>query len=214
MDELERVMDALILSADKSIATPANWPNNHEEAGMKVGVPGEGCSCSERGACGSRAGMPRLHGARLVRAHSCVPHTVALDSTASVHALILCYQCLISTPLRRCRSPLHRAGCSCSPPSPSEAPPAARCSSLVDVDVGGAAPATQGSQARTQGSQASSHRCANLRRPASSCTIPTPREDADKHFPDHKVCDVPSKIEYLRLTPVEGLTKEESKAEA
>ena len=29
-------MDALILSSDKSIATPANWPNNHEEAGMKV----------------------------------------------------------------------------------------------------------------------------------------------------------------------------------
>lgn len=36
MDEIERVVDALILSSDKSIATPANWPNNHEEAGMKV----------------------------------------------------------------------------------------------------------------------------------------------------------------------------------
>jgi alkyl hydroperoxide reductase subunit AhpC len=36
-DEIERVVDALILSSDKSIATPANWPNNHEEAGMKVG---------------------------------------------------------------------------------------------------------------------------------------------------------------------------------
>lgn len=35
MDEIVRVVDALMLSADKSVATPANWPNNHEEAGMK-----------------------------------------------------------------------------------------------------------------------------------------------------------------------------------
>ncbi|KIZ04081.1 hypothetical protein MNEG_3882 [Monoraphidium neglectum] len=76
MDEIERVVDALILSSDKSIATPANWPNNHEEAGMKGWV----------------------------------------------------------------------------------------------------------------------------------FLLPTvTKEDADKFFPDHKVCDVPSKIEYLRLTPVDGL---------
>lgn len=35
MDEVVRCIDALQLSAEKSIATPANWPNNHEEAGMK-----------------------------------------------------------------------------------------------------------------------------------------------------------------------------------
>lgn len=29
-DEIERVVDALMLSYDKSIATPANWPNNHK----------------------------------------------------------------------------------------------------------------------------------------------------------------------------------------
>eukprot|EP00171_Calliarthron_tuberculosum_P015104 IDg15104t1 len=29
-DEIERVVDALILSYDKSVATPANWPNNHK----------------------------------------------------------------------------------------------------------------------------------------------------------------------------------------
>lgn len=85
MDELERVMDALLLSADKSIATPANWPNNHEEAGMKGWV----------------------------------------------------------------------------------------------------------------------------------FLLPTvTKEDADKFFPDHKVCDVPSKIEYLRLTPVEGLAAPAPEAEA
>lgn len=35
MDEVERVVDALMLSAEKSVATPANWPNNHAEQGMK-----------------------------------------------------------------------------------------------------------------------------------------------------------------------------------
>lgn len=35
MDEIERVVDALMLSWDKSIATPANWPHNHKEHGME-----------------------------------------------------------------------------------------------------------------------------------------------------------------------------------
>lgn len=35
MDEVVRVVDALMLSAEQSVATPANWPNNHEEQGMK-----------------------------------------------------------------------------------------------------------------------------------------------------------------------------------
>ncbi|PXF45713.1 Peroxiredoxin-6 [Gracilariopsis chorda] len=35
MDEIERCVDALILSWDKSIATPANWPHNHKEHGME-----------------------------------------------------------------------------------------------------------------------------------------------------------------------------------
>ena len=35
MDEIERVVDALMLSWNQSIATPANWPNNHEDHGMK-----------------------------------------------------------------------------------------------------------------------------------------------------------------------------------
>lgn len=35
MDEIERVVDALMLSWDKSVATPANWPHNHKEMGME-----------------------------------------------------------------------------------------------------------------------------------------------------------------------------------
>lgn len=35
MDEIERVVDALILSWEKSIATPANWPKNHKDHGME-----------------------------------------------------------------------------------------------------------------------------------------------------------------------------------
>eukprot|EP00775_Hariotina_reticulata_P011193 gene11193-11343_t len=35
MDEIVRVVDALLLSAEKSVATPANWPNNHADQGMK-----------------------------------------------------------------------------------------------------------------------------------------------------------------------------------
>jgi peroxiredoxin 6 len=35
MDEVCRVVDALQLSSKASIATPANWPNNHEDQGMK-----------------------------------------------------------------------------------------------------------------------------------------------------------------------------------
>lgn len=35
MDEVERVVDALMLSWDKSVATPANWPHNHKEMGME-----------------------------------------------------------------------------------------------------------------------------------------------------------------------------------
>jgi alkyl hydroperoxide reductase subunit AhpC len=31
MDEIVRVVDALLLSAEKSVATPANWPNNHAD---------------------------------------------------------------------------------------------------------------------------------------------------------------------------------------
>lgn len=33
MDEIVRVVDALQLSAEKSVATPANWPNNHADQG-------------------------------------------------------------------------------------------------------------------------------------------------------------------------------------
>ncbi len=35
MDEITRVVDALQLSARASVATPANWPNNHENIGAK-----------------------------------------------------------------------------------------------------------------------------------------------------------------------------------
>ncbi|EIE23512.1 glutathione peroxidase [Coccomyxa subellipsoidea C-169] len=35
MDEITRVIDALQLSAKYSVATPANWPNNHESIGKK-----------------------------------------------------------------------------------------------------------------------------------------------------------------------------------
>lgn len=35
MDEIERVVDALMLSWDQSVATPANWPNNHDKTDMK-----------------------------------------------------------------------------------------------------------------------------------------------------------------------------------
>jgi len=31
MDEIVRVVDALLLSAEKSVATPANWPNDHAD---------------------------------------------------------------------------------------------------------------------------------------------------------------------------------------
>ena len=38
MDEICRCIEALQLSAKSSIATPANWPNNHENIGMKGSV--------------------------------------------------------------------------------------------------------------------------------------------------------------------------------
>ena len=38
MDEICRVVEALQLSAKSSIATPANWPNNHDSIGMKGSV--------------------------------------------------------------------------------------------------------------------------------------------------------------------------------
>lgn len=38
MDEILRCVKALQLSYEKSIATPANWPNNHENIGMKGSV--------------------------------------------------------------------------------------------------------------------------------------------------------------------------------
>jgi len=39
----------------------------------------------------------------------------------------------------------------------------------------------------------------------SAFLLPTvSKEDADKFFPEHKVCEVPSGIEYLRLTPVDS----------
>jgi len=38
MDEIVRCVKALQLSYEKSIATPANWPNNHESIGMKGSV--------------------------------------------------------------------------------------------------------------------------------------------------------------------------------
>ena len=37
MDEIVRCVQALQLSYEKSIATPANWPNNHEELLMSDG---------------------------------------------------------------------------------------------------------------------------------------------------------------------------------
>jgi 1-Cys peroxiredoxin 6 len=38
MDEVVRCVQALQLSYEKSIATPANWPNNHEEIDMADGT--------------------------------------------------------------------------------------------------------------------------------------------------------------------------------
>eukprot|EP00471_Norrisiella_sphaerica_P004845 CAMPEP_0184479902 /NCGR_PEP_ID=MMETSP0113_2-20130426/1438_1 /TAXON_ID=91329 /ORGANISM="Norrisiella sphaerica, Strain BC52" /LENGTH=269 /DNA_ID=CAMNT_0026858069 /DNA_START=231 /DNA_END=1040 /DNA_ORIENTATION=+ len=38
MDEICRCVEALQLSAKSSVATPANWPNNHESIGMKGSV--------------------------------------------------------------------------------------------------------------------------------------------------------------------------------
>mmetsp|Transcript_26313 Transcript_26313/g.63420 ORF Transcript_26313/g.63420 Transcript_26313/m.63420 type:complete len:295 (-) Transcript_26313:198-1082(-) len=38
MDEICRCVEALQLSARSSVATPANWPNNHESIGMKGSV--------------------------------------------------------------------------------------------------------------------------------------------------------------------------------
>ena len=38
MDEICRCIEALQLSAKSSIATPANWPNNHDSIGMKGSV--------------------------------------------------------------------------------------------------------------------------------------------------------------------------------
>jgi len=38
MDEIVRCVDALQLSYEKSIATPANWPNNHEDIPMPDGT--------------------------------------------------------------------------------------------------------------------------------------------------------------------------------
>ena len=38
MDEIVRCVEALQLSYEKSIATPANWPNNHEELLLEDGT--------------------------------------------------------------------------------------------------------------------------------------------------------------------------------
>jgi len=38
MDEICRCIEALQLSAKSSVATPANWPNNHDSIGMKGSV--------------------------------------------------------------------------------------------------------------------------------------------------------------------------------
>jgi 1-Cys peroxiredoxin 6 len=38
MDEICRCIEALQLSAKNSVATPANWPNNHDSIGMKGSV--------------------------------------------------------------------------------------------------------------------------------------------------------------------------------
>jgi 1-Cys peroxiredoxin 6 len=38
MDEIVRCVKALQFSYEKSIATPANWPNNHEEVVMADGT--------------------------------------------------------------------------------------------------------------------------------------------------------------------------------
>jgi 1-Cys peroxiredoxin 6 len=37
MDEIVRCVKALQLSYEKSIATPANWPNNHEDIALADG---------------------------------------------------------------------------------------------------------------------------------------------------------------------------------
>ena len=38
VEQILRCVQALQLSYEKSIATPANWPNNHESIGMKGSV--------------------------------------------------------------------------------------------------------------------------------------------------------------------------------
>ncbi|KAL7530278.1 hypothetical protein ACHAXR_003398 [Thalassiosira sp. AJA248-18] len=38
MDEIVRCVEALQLSYEKSIATPANWPNNHADIPMPDGT--------------------------------------------------------------------------------------------------------------------------------------------------------------------------------
>jgi 1-Cys peroxiredoxin 6 len=44
MDEIVRVVDALLLSAEKSVATPANWPNNHaDQVGDEEAVGPHSC---------------------------------------------------------------------------------------------------------------------------------------------------------------------------
>merc|ERR1712196_702094 len=37
MDEIVRIVEALQLSYEKSVATPANWPNNHEDIPLADG---------------------------------------------------------------------------------------------------------------------------------------------------------------------------------
>lgn len=49
MDEIVRVVDALQLSAEKSVATPANWPNNHADQVCTVGHTAESDGRVRRG---------------------------------------------------------------------------------------------------------------------------------------------------------------------
>merc|ERR550525_724909 len=47
----------------------------------------------------------------------------------------------------------------------------------------------------------------NINMKGSVFLLPTvTAEDAQTHFPNHKTCEVPSGLPYLRLTPVEDLT--------
>ena len=60
-DEIVRVVDALQLSAKHSVATPANWPNNHEsidKKGWAFLLP----TVTPEGRAEALPGLPRVQG--------------------------------------------------------------------------------------------------------------------------------------------------------